>query len=37
MYYGSAIKILVMLIGFYYIKKLDIPDSYKFLLTVIPS
>jgi hypothetical protein len=37
MYYGSAIKILVMLIGFYYIKTLNIPDSYKFLLTVIPS
>jgi len=37
MYYGSAIKILVMLISFYYIKTLNIPDSYKFLLTVIPS
>ena len=37
MYYGSIIKIVVMLISFYYIRTLNIPDSYKFLLTVIPS
>ncbi len=37
MYYASIIKILVMLISFYYIRTLNIPDSYKFLLTVIPS
>jgi hypothetical protein len=26
-----------MMVAFYFIKKLDIPESYKFLLTVIPS
>ena len=37
MYYGSIIKIVVMMIAFYFIKKLNISESYKFLLTVIPS
>jgi hypothetical protein len=37
MYYGSILKVVIMIIAFYFIKKLDIPESYKFLLTVIPS
>jgi hypothetical protein len=37
MYYAGVIKIAIMAIAFYFIKQLDIPDSYKFLLTVIPS
>jgi hypothetical protein len=37
MYFGSIIKVVIMMIAFYFIKKLDIPESYKFLLTVIPS
>lgn len=37
MYYGIGIKILIMAISFYFIKQLDIPESYKFLLTAIPT
>jgi hypothetical protein len=37
MYYGIGLKILIMAISFYFIKQLDIPESYKFLLTVIPT
>jgi hypothetical protein len=37
MYFGSMIKVVIMMVAFYFIKKLDIPESYKFLLTVIPS
>jgi predicted RNA-binding protein with RPS1 domain len=37
MYYESIIKVVIMMVAFYFIKKMDIPDSYKFLLTVIPS
>ena len=37
MYFGIGLKIAIMAISFYWIKNLDIPDSYKFLLTVIPS
>lgn len=31
------LKIGIVLVLFYFIKKMDIPDSYKFLLTVVPS
>jgi hypothetical protein len=37
MYFGIGLKIAIMAISFYWIKNLNIPDSYKFLLTVIPS
>ncbi len=37
MYLGIGLKIAIMAISFYWIKNLNIPDSYKFLLTVIPS
>lgn len=37
MYFGIGLKIAIMAISFYWIKNLPIPDSYKFLLTVIPS
>ncbi len=37
MYFGIGLKIAIMAISFYWIKNLDIPDSYKFLLTAIPS
>jgi hypothetical protein len=37
MYYGIGIKILIMAISFYFIKQLDIPESYKFLLTAVPT
>ena len=31
------LKIGIVLVLFYFIRKMDIPDSYKFLLTVVPS
>ena len=31
------LKIGIVLVLFFFIKKMDIPDSYKFLLTVVPS
>lgn len=37
MYFGIGVKIAIMAISFFWIKNLDIPDSYKFLLTAIPS
>lgn len=36
-HYLGAIKIFVILTLFFYIRKLNIPDNYKFLLTVLPS
>ena len=37
MYLGIGLKIAIMAISFYWIKNLNIPDSYKFLLTAIPT
>lgn len=31
------LKVGIVLVLFYFIRKMDIPDSYKFLLTVVPS
>ena len=33
----TILKFAIVLVLFYFIKKLDIPDSYKFLLTIVPS
>jgi hypothetical protein len=33
----NVLKIAIVLVLFYFIKQMDIPDSYKFLLTVVPS
>ena len=35
--YSIIIKLIIMGVSFYYIRKLPIPDSYKFVLTIIPS
>lgn len=37
MYYSIIIKFIIMAVSFYYIRKLPIPDSYKFVLTIIPA
>ena len=37
MYYSIIIKLIIMAVSFYYIRKLPIPDSYKFVLTIIPA
>ena len=37
MSYSIIIKLIIMAISFYYIRKLPIPDSYKFILTIIPA
>lgn len=37
MYYSIIIKLIIMAVSFYYIRKLPVPDSYKFVLTIIPA
>lgn len=36
-HYVNAIKIFIVMSLFFYIRKLNIPDNYKFLLTIVPS
>lgn len=36
-HYTNAIKIFIVMSLFFYIRKLNIPDNYKFLLTIVPS
>ncbi len=36
-HYTNAIKILIIMSLFFYIKSLNIPDNYKVILTVVPS
>ena len=36
-HYTTAIKILIIMCIFFYIKSLNIPDNYKFILTIVPS